>query len=158
MPPSAYIFAKVCGSLVFAGLICAALFAVAAIAGHVTMPLSQWIALALVLVFGALPFCAIGLALGMLARPNSAAAIVNLVYLPLSFCAGLWVPIEQLPQGLQHVAPLLPTYHLGQMALNAVGFGGGRLIGHLAALALWTCVGVGVAVWALAGDEGRTYG
>jgi len=158
MPPSAYVVAKVCGSLVAAGITATLLFAVAAFAGHVTLQAAQWASLAAILIFGALPFCAIGLAIGMLVRPNSAAAVVNLVYLPLSFCAGLWVPISQLPHGLRSFAPFLPTYHLGQMALGAVGFGGGSFLGHVAALAGWTFAGLAVAVWTLSRDEGRLYG
>jgi ABC-2 type transport system permease protein len=158
MPPSAYVVAKVCGSLVFAMLISAVMFGVAAFAGHVTLHASQWAVLAAVLIFGGLPFCALGLAIGVLVRPNSAAAVVNLVYLPLSFCAGLWIPISQLPAGVRAVAPFLPTYHLGQLALGAVGFGSGAALGHVTALALWTCAGLGVAVWTLSRDEGRAYG
>lgn len=158
MPPSAYIVAKVCGSLAFAAVIAALLFGVAAVAGHVTMPALHWLALAAVLVVGALPFCALGLALGTLVPPNSAAAVVNLIYLPMSFCAGLWVPVEQLPERLQSFASVLPTYHLGQLALGAVGFGRGSVIAHVSALGVWTAAAVAVAVWALARDEGRTYG
>lgn len=158
MPPSAYVVAKAAGSLAFATIICALMFGVAAFAGHVTMHATQWLALCAVLVIGTLPFCAIGLALGMIVRPNSAAAVVNLIYLPLSFCAGLWIPIAQLPHGVRAAAPLLPTYHLGQLALDVVGFGQGATWIHAGALALWAALGAGVAVWAFARDEGRTYG
>ena len=40
-----------------------------------------------VLVIGALPFCAIGLAFGYLVGPNSAPAVLNLVYLPMAFAS-----------------------------------------------------------------------
>ena len=38
------------------------------------------------------------------AGPNSAPAIVNLIYLPTAFLSGLWVPIQVLPEILQRVA------------------------------------------------------
>lgn len=158
MPPSAFIVAKAVGSLAFAALIATIMFALAAFAGHVEMRAGQWIALFVVLVAGTLPFCAIGLALGTIVPPNSAAAVVNLIYLPFSFCAGLWVPIAELPHAIRAAAPLLPTYHFGQLALAAVGIGHDATGQHAFALGLWAAVGAGAAVWALARDEGRTYG
>ena len=76
-----------------------------------------------ILVLGSIPFSAMGLALGYFAKPNSAPAMVNLVYLPMSFCSGLWIPIFVLPQVLQNVAQVLPPYHVSQLALNAIGMG-----------------------------------
>ena len=61
-----------------------------------------------------------GLALGYFAKPNSAPAMVNLVYLPMSFCSGLWIPIFMLPKVLQNIAQVLPPYHVAQLALNAI--------------------------------------
>ena len=91
-----------------------------------TLAATQWLVLAAILIFGALPFCAIGLAIGLLVRPNSATAVVNLLYLPLSFCSGLWIPISQLPEGVRHIAVFLPTDHLGALALGAVGLQAAR--------------------------------
>ncbi len=156
--PAAYVLAKVCGSLAFASVVAALLFGVAAIGAHVRMPATHWASLAIVLVLGTLPFCALGLALGLLVRPTSAASTVNLVYLPMSFCAGLWVPITQLPPSLQAFAPVLPTYHLGRLALAAVGFSSGSVLVHIAVLLAWTVAGIAVATWAFARDTGRTYG
>ena len=59
-----------------------------------------------------------GLAIGSFAGPNSAPATVNMIYLPMAFCAGLWIPFEFLPGALKQVAPFLPAYHLSQIALS----------------------------------------
>ena len=53
-----------------------------------------------ILVCGSIPFCALGLAIGYFAKPNSAPAMVNLIYLPLSFLVGLWIPVQMLPKTL----------------------------------------------------------
>ena len=58
---------------------------------------ATWIRLASTLVLGAIPFCALGLGLGYIVGPNSAPPIVNLIYLPMSFLSGLWIPFEILP-------------------------------------------------------------
>lgn len=45
-----------------------------------------------------------------------------MIYLPMSFCGGLWVPIMILPHVMQKFALLLPTYHLSQLVLGAFGY------------------------------------
>ncbi len=86
----------------------------------------HWVPLVGVLVAGAVPFSAFGLALGYLCGPNSAPAVVNLIYLPMAFLSGLWVPIEMLPGFMKNLATWLPAYHFAQLALQAVGAGHGR--------------------------------
>ena len=92
----------------------------AAIFGEVELFTSQWLLLALVLVLGSLPFCAIGLAIGLYVSSSGAPAIVNLIYLPMAFLSGLWVPIMMFPDLLQTIANLLPAYHLAQLSLKVV--------------------------------------
>jgi len=90
------------------------------------------------LVIGALPFCALGLAIGYVAGPNSAPAIVNVIYLPMSFASGLWIPIEYLPKFLQKIAPMLPPYHFAQLALAMIGVGKGSPLNRVIALISFT--------------------
>jgi ABC-2 type transport system permease protein len=52
---------------------------------------------------------------------NAAPAVANLIYLPLSFASGLFMPLSQLPSFVQQVAPYLPSYHYAQLAWSAVG-------------------------------------
>jgi ABC-2 type transport system permease protein len=73
-------------------------------------------------VIGGVPFACMGLLLAMLLPANSAPGIVNLIYLPMSYCSGLWMPISLLPKWLQHAAPWLPTYHLAQLMLRVIGY------------------------------------
>lgn len=159
MPPLAYFVAKVIMATSVSALIVLALFALGATLGGVAMSADRWVSLAFVLVAGALPFSAMGLAFGYLVGPNSAAAVLNLVYLPMAFAAGLWIPISQLPEVVQAVAPFLPPYHLAQLALGTFGAseGGGPFL-HLAALAGFTVAFLVVAAWGFRRDEGKTYG
>ncbi len=159
MPPLAYFVAKVVMSASFAALIVGALFVLGASVGGVRMPADQWISLAGVLIIGALPFCAMGLAFGYLIGPNSAPAVLNLVYLPMAFASGLWIPLFQLPELVQSIAPFLPPYHFAQLALGTFGAaeGGSPLI-NIGALAGFTVVFLAVAGWGYRRDEGRSYG
>ncbi len=159
MPPLAYFVAKVAMATAVSGLIVLALFGLGATMGGVEMSIDRWVSLALVLIAGALPFSAMGLAFGYLIGPNSAPAVLNLVYLPMAFAAGLWIPITQLPDAVRAVAPFLPPYHFSQLALGTFGASeGGSALLHLAALAGFTAVFLAVAAWGFRRDEGKTYG
>jgi len=48
--------------------------------------------------------------------------VINLVYLPLSFCGGLWMPIETLPHWLQLIAHGLPSFWFSRLALRTLGY------------------------------------
>ena len=47
--------------------------------GSVDLPAADWARMGVILILGSLPFCAMGLAIGYFAGPNSAPAIVNLL-------------------------------------------------------------------------------
>ncbi len=159
MPPLAYFSAKIVMSTAFAALITLAMFALGATVGGVRMPAEQWIGLGAVLVIGSLPFCAMGLAFGYMVGPNSAAAVLNLVYLPVAFASGLWIPLSQLPELVQAAAPFLPPYHLAQLALGMIGAADGDSpLPHLAALVAFTAAFLVIAAWGYWRDESRTYG
>lgn len=63
-----------------------------------------------------------GLLLALLIPASAVPGAVNLIYLPMSFCSGLWMPLSALPKWLQHIAPALPTYHLAQLMLGIFGY------------------------------------
>ncbi len=159
MPPFAYFTAKFFVSLVFSVTITLILLGLGLSFGGVHITLAAALTLIAILAAGVAPFCAMGLAIGFFAGPNSAPAAVNLIYLPLSFASGLWFPIEALPKFLQHLATYLPPYHLAQMALGVVGGGHSGSTGyHLEFLFGFTLLALGVAFIGYRRDEGKTYG
>jgi len=159
MPPLAYFAAKTVMSLLFCLILVCALFLLGATAGGVRLPAGTWLALGGTLLLGALPFCACGLAIGSFAGPNSAPAVVNLIYLPASFFSGLWVPIRFLPSWIRALARFLPTYHYGQLALRTIGAGNGEPVAlSLAVLAGFTVLCLAAARIGFRRDEGKTYG
>ncbi|HEX2251964.1 MAG TPA: ABC transporter permease [Thermoanaerobaculia bacterium] len=159
MPPGAYFAAKTAVALLFSMLIVIGLFTLGATLGGVRLPTDTWIGLALSLVAGAVPFCAFGLALGYLAGPNSAPAVINLLYLPMAFASGLWLPVEALPGWMQQIAPWLPAYYLAQLGLGALGLPVRVSAGAaVAALAAFTVISLAIARLGYRRDHGRTYG
>ena len=51
--------------------------------------------------------------------------MINLLYLPMAFLAGLWMPLSMLPALFATLAPAWPAYHLAQIALSVVGLDDG---------------------------------
>jgi ABC-2 type transport system permease protein len=121
MPPVLYMLAKVFTASCFACVSLLLLFTYGALTAGIRLPLTVWLAMGLRLLGGSLPFIGLGFAIGFMAGPSAAPAVANLVYLPLSFASGLFVPIDQLPRPAQHLAPFLPSYHYAQLAWGALG-------------------------------------
>lgn len=146
MPAGAYLASKLAMAMLFAATIFMLLAILSMTVGGVSLPLAAWLRLFLVEIFGVLPFCAIGLCLATLVSGQAAPAVINLIYLPMSFLSGLWMPLSILPPVVQGIAPLWPAYHLGQLALSAVGQPSqGATLVHVAALAGITIVFLAVA-------------
>jgi len=123
------------------------------------MPLGQWLALGGTLIAGAVPFCALGLAIGNFAGPNSAPATVNMIYMPMAFCAGLWIPLQFLPSVMRQAAPFLPTYHFAQLALGVLHAPvQGTIMEHVGALAAFTMIFAGIAWIGDSREQEKVYG
>jgi ABC-2 type transport system permease protein len=159
MPIGAYFVAKLAMAMIFSAIIVLLLMTVGATFGGVKLELLQSLALLGVLVAGSITFCALGLALGFIAGPNSAAPIVNLIYLPMAFLSGLWVPIWFLPKPVQTLALWLPPYHFSQLALRVTGGSRGQsVLGHVGAMVAAAVVFGAIAYIGYKRDEGKTYG
>lgn len=146
MPPGAYLLAKLAMAMLFAFIIYAVLAAMAFALGGVRLAFSQWILLGAIALVGVLPFCALGLMIGARANASAAPAFINLIYLPMSFLSGLWMPLSMLPHVLVQIAPLWPAYHLAQLSLMVVGQVPATGIGvHLLWLGGFTAICFGIA-------------
>ena len=141
VPPGALLLAKTAMAALFAAIISLLLAVLAVTLGGVSLAPWQWAMLLAVNVLGVLPFAAIGMFFGSLVGGNAAPALLNVLYLPMAFLSGLWLPLAMLPAFLAKIAPVWPAYHLGQLALKVVGHDQGAPAWlHLLALALVTVV------------------
>ncbi len=121
MPRLAYLAAKMVSSAAFALIVTALLIGLGITLGDATVSLSQGLRLAAIILLGSVPFTALGLLIAMWVPPNSGPGIINLLYIPISFASGFWMPLRLLPHWLQAIAPALPTYHLAELALAVFG-------------------------------------
>jgi len=140
-PPGAYLMARAAMAMLFVAIISLMLTLMAVLIGGVPLSISQGTRLFFIDVLGALPFCAIGMFLGSLVSGSASPAIVNLIFLPMAFLSGLWLPLQFMPKFLADIAPIWPAYHLAQMALGTVGApSAGTTASHVAVLASVTLV------------------
>lgn len=154
MPPLAYLAAKCIAAMAFGLIITTILCIVGTFAAGVHLSLADYARICAVSVIGGIPFACMGLLLAMLLPANSAPGIVNLIYLPMSYCAGLWIPLSVLPKWVQHIAPWLPTYHLGQLLLRVIGYApAADTMRHVFALVGFTLLFLGGAWIAFARAE-----
>jgi ABC-2 type transport system permease protein len=119
-PTGSYLLAKMLMSMFFAAVALSLMIVAAQIAGKISFSALQLLALSGVLVVGALPFCALGLFIGAHFSGGAAPGITNLVYLPMMWLGGLFIP---LPAFLQKWVVIWPAFHLQQVAVGAAGIG-----------------------------------
>jgi len=121
MPPGAYLAAKVGMALLFCAIVLLLLGVLAATVAGVRLAPLQWLGLFAACLLGALPFSALGLWLGTMLSGRAAPAVINMVYLPMSFLSGLFIPLSMLPSFLRAIAPMWPSFHLARIAQAQVG-------------------------------------
>jgi ABC-2 type transport system permease protein len=157
IPPLVVITAKVISALIFSFVSIVALIAFGVFVAGVHQSLGVWIDVIARLLVGSLPFVGLGFAIGYGTSPNAAPAVANLIYLPLAFASGLFMPVSQLPGFVQAMAPYLPSYHYGQLAWSAVGAATEPLLVSLAWLAGYTVLFMLIALRAYRREESRKF-
>ena len=145
MPPGAYLLGKMVMAMGMGMLVVVLLLVCGTTLGGVHLPPSRVLAMLATGALGVLPFCALGMFVGTLIKGQGAPGLLNLVYLPMAFLSGLWLPLSMLPNFLRQIAPIWPSYHLDRVALAAVGLAHEAVLPHLLVLA-----GFGAACFALA--------
>jgi ABC-2 type transport system permease protein len=105
--------------------------------GHVHLAAARLGMLAAVLVLGAIPFCALGLVIGLMFDSQTAQVAQMITLLVLAFLGGIFIQWSSLPHGMQLIGKALPSYHLAQLGWNAAA---GRPLdmADVAVLAAWT--------------------
>jgi ABC-2 type transport system permease protein len=157
MPRLVYLAAKTITCAAIAMITVAILLAMGLTMGGVTMTALEVVELIGVTLAGAIPFAAMGLLISFVLPPNAGPGMINIIYLPMSFASGLWMPITLLPHWIQRLAPGLPTYHYAQLALNIFGYAqpGTSMSLHWEALVGFTSLLLGAAWLVLTRSEAK---
>jgi ABC-2 type transport system permease protein len=148
LPPGTYVAAVLASIiLVFVGE-AAILVGLGRFGFDVPLP-DSIVSLILVVLLGAGSFAALGVGLTALIRSaEGSSAVVNALYLPLSFISGAFFSEDTFPEALQALASLLPLSHLIQLTRDVMVFDD-TVWDHLdnvAVIAAWGLIGLVVAV------------
>jgi ABC-2 type transport system permease protein len=154
--PFVRVGARLLSAALFAAAAAALLIATAVVATGASLTWGRWLALALALLAGTVPFALLGIALGYWAPPKGALPIANLLYLALSYAGGLWIRPVGLPHAVAAVSPYLPTRALSD-ALVAAALGLPAAWRSWLALAGFTFLFAGAATLGYRRDEGRRF-
>jgi ABC-2 type transport system permease protein len=117
-PGGAYLIAKMLMAVAFAAMATLTVLAAGLAAGKLTLSAGQLAIIMTIMIAGAIPFAAIGLLVGSYASGSAAPAFVNIVFLPMMYLSGLFIP---LPKSLEKLTVIWPAFHLNQTALGAAG-------------------------------------
>ena len=158
MPPRAYLLAKGVVALSLAAVALLLLALSGLVVGHTGLSAAQLGGLVIRLLAGSIPFLGLGMALGYLTGPEAASPVASLVYLVLSFCSGLFMPLSQLPHAVRDVARFLPTYHFAQLAWGGIGAADESTKTAIIWLACWSVFFFGAASRWYKRDQARRFG
>jgi ABC-2 type transport system permease protein len=164
MSPALYLGSKFLVIILTGVISMLVLFVVAVISRNVHMDLVVWAQLLGLMMVGMIPLGLLGLFLGLIGSANLTTALSTTLMLLLSFASGLLIPLPFLPDLVRKIAPYLPTYHLGQLALISVGspynpYGRDNqpLWVHLLILLAYGVVFAVLAGWAYIRDENKNF-
>lgn len=119
MPMMAYFVGKLVLNIVFSVAIVLLISAVALVGG-IRFELGPWAGASATAVAGSIAFATTGTAIAYWVRTRAATTIVNLVFLPLSFLSGYFMPLSALPKVFGDIAPWMPTHHLGMLVWTSL--------------------------------------
>jgi ABC-2 type transport system permease protein len=150
LPASAFIAGRVGISLLVSALMLVTVSLIGRVAYGVTLPSGHAAAVLLTLAVGAASFCCIGFALTA-AIPSQEAAppIVNAALLPLYFISGIFVPEDEIPDGVLRFADAFPIRHFFEAffaAWDPNTGGGGFEPGNLGIVLAWGVAALVVAL------------
>ena len=148
LPASLVIASRAAVSIIVAIVMCAVLILIGRLAYAVPIPLDSMPSLLLTIVIGAASFCCLGFAISsFITETDAAAPLANLTVLPLYFISGVFIPENQIPPLLHHIANFFPIRHLAQALLISftTTHGSGIRASDLLIVAAWGGAGLLIA-------------
>ena len=159
MPIFVYFLAKALMAVAFSILISGVILAIGHTFVSLQLSLVQSALLVVVVSLSTLPYCMIGLLCGFMAGPNTAHAVVNVLYLPLLLLGGIIIPFDVLPKFVQSIAMFTPVFHSSQLAFKLIDTSlGFPTVLHLFVLSAYSVVCVSLAGFFYSREKARTFG
>lgn len=137
--PLDYVISKVLMSVMIAAGPLVVTFLIGRFALDIQLSGGAWLATAGLVLLSALPFAALGVALGYFIKPESAQQVVGLSNMALALLGGIYFPVAS--GFMQKIAEFTPTYWAGRLARGPMTHGHPSMQALLV-IAAWT-VGLG---------------
>lgn len=103
----------------------------------VTLAAWQWAAMIAAMWLGALPFAALGVAIGSAAGSDAAQPISMGAMFALNILGGIWIPLQALPPAMRDIASWLPSNRYAELGWSLAG-GDAPSAAAYGILAAWT--------------------
>jgi ABC-2 type transport system permease protein len=152
LPSSVVVAGRIGNALVISAIMVVLIGAIGRLVYGVKVPTSTLPALVTAVAVGAASYSCLGFALAaVIPNEDSAPAITNALMFPLYFLSGIFVPENEIPDGVLHVADLFPVRPLFEAIFKAYDpatTGSGFAVGDLAVVAAWGVAGLLAAlIW-----------
>lgn len=146
LPPWVFIAGRVGNAVVISAVMLVVVTLVGKLLYGAPIPWERIPAVVVTLVVGAAAFCCIGLALtAAVPSREAASAISNAIVLPLYFLSGIFIPENEIPDGVLSIAGYFPVRGFFEAFFSAYSpntIGPGFEWGQLAIVALWGLAGL----------------
>lgn len=77
---------------------------------NVQLGMGQWLGLVVIIIGSLIPFSLFGIIISFVGNTTGVNILSNLISFPLAILGGLWWPIETMPEWLQVIGRMLPSY------------------------------------------------
>jgi ABC-2 type transport system permease protein len=142
--PSGFLWlARILASMIFVTIAVALVVAVSLAMTDISLPATAWARLGAVCLMATVAATVMGIALGNLASARAAVPLANLIYLPLAYLGGLWVPPMVMPDAINAISVWTPTRAMGELAWAAID-GRAWRVQDLGLLGAWTAAAAGL--------------
>jgi ABC-2 type transport system permease protein len=142
LPANAYVVAKLLTSLATTIPSVVIVFLLGATYGHVSLPIWQWIVVAVVTWLGSMIFAALAVAIGYRFAPDQAQPITMLIYFAFTIFGGIWFPLGGV---LQKIGQGTPTYEAVKVSTDVIA-GISVPVGLIIGMVVWLAIFLGLAV------------
>jgi ABC-2 type transport system permease protein len=142
LPANGYVVAKILTSMVTTILSVVVVLLLGRFYGNVSLPIWQWLVIALVVWLGSTIFAALAVAIGYRFPPDQVQPITILVYFVFLALGGVWFPLSGV---LQKIGEGTPTYAAVKISTDVIG-GSSVPVGLPIALVAWLAIFVALAI------------
>lgn len=82
---------------------------------NLKLSIMTWSLIIFITIIGTIPLIFIGILISFINNPTTVNILNNLVVFPLAIISGLWWPIAMMPDWLQFIGKLMPTFELSSI-------------------------------------------